>query len=826
MKLALSAAFLGLLCPSLCAAPCRGAAIDLAKAVVVADAHASPPGKKAVDMLVDEVHKRTQLRWAIAPTWPAAGAPAIVVGQAAQMPTLAGRFAAEIAKQPTQAAAEGYRIRVLRDQSGPAAFVIGSDARGVLFGVGRLLRMLRMSAGQASLDSDFEIETAPAYPLRGHQLGYRPKTNSYDAWDLKQWEQYYRDLAVFGANAVELIPPRSDDAATSPHFPLPPLEMMAGMSGLADQYGLDVWIWYPAMDRDYADPATVESALAEWGNVFKHLPRIDAVFVPGGDPGHTQPKHLLALLEEQTRVLHRTHPNAQMWVSPQSFNQQWLDEFLEILKRDEPKWLGGVVFGPQVRMSLPQLRAAIPKRYPLRHYPDITHCRQCQYPVPDWDVAFAVAEGRECINPRPLGQATIFRLLQPYTIGFLTYSEGCNDDVNKAVWSGLGWDPKADVTAILRDYAGYFIGERYRDDFAKGLLALERSWRGSISKNEEIETTLAQFQAMEKNASPEVKKNWRFQQALYRAYCDAYIQRRLSFERAIEANVLKLLRSTQQGETLEALREAERILNITGKPAGLTALKTRIEDLAADLFQSIRMQTSVAKYQAISVDRGATLDLIDYPLNNRLWLLQRIAALKNLQDEQPRLRGIREIANWTDPGPGGFYDDLGHPGRQPHIVVGEGFKRDPAFLSSSHNGFAGPDIVRQPRDGKLPKSQAWRMSWLDHAESLVDAPLLMKYTDLDPNAKYRLRIVYAGDTPRTKIRLETGGGVEIHPMIEKPRPIAPLEFDIPVAATQSGELVLRWNRQAGLGGNGRGCQVSEIWLMKNPPNDEKSSAAK
>ena len=41
-----------------------------------------------------------------------------------------------------------------------------------------------------------------------------------------------------------------------------------------------------------------------------------------------------------------------------------------------------------MRMSLPELRAAVPKRYPIRHYPDITHSRQSQYPVPDWDVAY------------------------------------------------------------------------------------------------------------------------------------------------------------------------------------------------------------------------------------------------------------------------------------------------------------------------------------------------------------------------------------------------------------------------------------------------------
>src|SRR5262249_10310895 len=151
---------------------------------------------------------------------------------------------------------------------------------------------------------------------------------------------------------------------------------------LLDEYGLDVWIWYPAMDKDYTDAATTESALNEWGDVFKKLPRVDAVFVPGGDPGHTQPKVLMTLLEKQTAVLHKYHPKAQMWVSPQGFNQEWLDEFIGILNREQPQWLSGVVFGPQVRIGIDELRAKVPRRYPIRHYPDITHSLQSQYPVP------------------------------------------------------------------------------------------------------------------------------------------------------------------------------------------------------------------------------------------------------------------------------------------------------------------------------------------------------------------------------------------------------------------------------------------------------------
>src|SRR5205085_9894791 len=142
------------------------------------------------------------------------------------------------------------------------------------------LRELRMTRGSLRLPASLALVSAPQAALRGHQLGYRPKTNAYDAWDVPMWEQYIRDLAVFGTNAIELIPPRSDDAPDSPHFPLPPLQMMTEVSRLANEYGLDVWVWYPALERDYADPATVARALAEWGEVFKALPRLDAVFVP------------------------------------------------------------------------------------------------------------------------------------------------------------------------------------------------------------------------------------------------------------------------------------------------------------------------------------------------------------------------------------------------------------------------------------------------------------------------------------------------------------------------------------------------------------------
>ena len=86
--------------------------------------------------------------------------------------------------------------------------IAGSDERGVLFGVGHLLRLIGFGRQTATVERGrLPIHSSPKYPLRGHQLGYRPKTNAYDAWTVEMWEQYIRDLAVFGTNAIKIIPP-------------------------------------------------------------------------------------------------------------------------------------------------------------------------------------------------------------------------------------------------------------------------------------------------------------------------------------------------------------------------------------------------------------------------------------------------------------------------------------------------------------------------------------------------------------------------------------------------------------------------------------------
>ncbi len=780
--------------------------IDLSRAVLLTPPGLSVREETTVDFMLDEVEKRTRIRWDRVTRAPADGRPVVALGRAPRLAEFAGRHAAEVSAEANPGR-EGYRIRVFDEGGAPQVVVAGSDERGLLFGAGRLLRNLAMSRDRVLVSRGLRIASAPRVALRGHQLGYRPKTNSYDAWDLPTWEQYFRDLAVFGCNAVELIPPRSDDDADSPHFPVPPMRMMEQMSATLDRYDMDVWIWYPALDEDYSKPETVQFALKEWDEVFSRLKRIDAVFVPGGDPGHTQPKYLMPLLEKQAASLRKRHPQAQMWVAPQGFSQEWMDEFLEILKR-EPRWLTGVVFGPQVRLPLSTLRKLVPSRYPIRHYPDITHSRQCQYPVPGWDTAFAVTEAREGINPRPLQMERIFEWTNPDTVGFITYSEGCNDDVNKCVWSALGWDPETDVRQTLREYSRYFIGEEFAHDFAEGLLALERNWQGPLAANEGVAATLRQFQAMEQTARPQVKLNWRFQQALYRATYDAFVQARVRYETELESRAMETLAAAPTVGAGTAMDQAQAILDRSVREPVAAALRARVFELAEALFQSIRMQLSVGRYQAINVGRGANLDTIDMPLNSRPWLLARFAEIRKLTDEAARLVEIRKLVEWTNPGPGGFYDDLGNLTAQPHLVRGKGSRLDPAYWESALTGFS------QPPGG--------RWSWWNNAEALHDNTLQLRYDGLDPKARYRVRVVYAGDTDRWKIRLDAGDAAAsrpVHDLMARPAPVQPVEFGLPAGSvTAKGELLLTWSCEKGRPGNGRGCQVAEVWLLREAPS--------
>ena len=753
---------------------------------------------KAALALQEEIKARTLIQPDIVSSAPSAGT--VIFLGTDQSSILADSGLDNL--QPTGDSPDAYRVVSKTGAAGLIVGIQGNSPRAALFGAGRLLRRMRMSRDSWEIPSNLNIDAAPDYPLIGHQLGYRDKTNSYCAWDVTQYDQYIRELALFGTNAIELIPPGTDDLDDSVHFPIPHLEMLKEQSRICDEHGLDVWIWFPAMQDDYTDPAKIAKELEVWRETLSWLPRLDAVFVPGGDPGHTPAPVLLNLLAQLAPVVSSLHAAAKIWISPQGFTQEDLDYFLDYLDTEKPTWVGGAVHGPWVNIRMSDFRERVPDQYPIRNYPDITHTSSSQFPVPEWDPAQALTIGREPVNPRPVDEEHCFRFSQPGSIGMLTYSEGCNDDVNKFIWSGLSWNDQQDVFGILEDYARFFIDPGLANDFAHGLFALEQNWRGPLAINTGVQTTLRQFQAMETSASPFLKRNWRFQQALYRAYYDAYTRERLAYETSLEVQALGRLRQATKSGSRVAIRVAlglwdQAVLAPIGQD-----LRTRVFQLAEALFNSIRMQLSVDLYQAQYETRGANLDAIDYPLNDRQWWRENLSEVLKLTTEPERLSRIQKLLEKQDTTPGGFRDDLIRPHSKDRVQGWSDYATDPGGLEGPSRRFS------------YRKSQmALPFSWRGGLVTLGTRPQKVRYENLEAGATYELRVAYGG-LSRTRVRLETAEGVQIHDW-EVPTQEGDYHcHHIPAEAVVDGTLHLVWNPEPTQGGSGAVCDISELILCK------------
>ncbi len=788
--------------------------LDLSQAKIVCFEKNNALISKAIAVLSEEITKRSGVKLPLSRHWGAAEEAKIVValnGQLTQIPKRHQELVASMAS----IGSEGYKVVV--DSVTHTVLVVGFDARGVLYGVGKLLRKMEIDGKGIRVPLTLNVASSPKYPIRGHQLGYRPKTNAYDAFTIGRFDQYIRDLAIFGANSIEIVPPRTDDDFSSVHMKIPAIEMIREQSRIADSYGMDVWMWYPNMGTDYVHPDSVQVEINERHKVFKSLPRLDALFVPGGDPGDLDPDTLFAWLEKEAVILRTYHPRAKIWVSPQVFrpNDVWYDAFYRHVGKSYD-WFGGLVFGPWIKTPLETIRERVGPEIPIRRYPDITHSLSSQYPVPKWDLAYAITLGRECINPRPNDEKMIHNALDELAQGSISYSEGTNDDVNKFVWSDQDWDPSTPVMETLRDYARFFMGYDFTESVAQGLMALEHNLQGSLLTNENTERTLIQWQKMASQAPVQVLNNFRFQMGLLRAYFDAYQYRRLVYETALERRAREHLENAARIGSRQSVMEATKTLRLAKEKPVQTFWKEKILELGDDLFESIGAQLTVGRHAAAE-GRGNFIDNIDLPLNDAPWIIHELEAIETMSDEKIRLKAIDRILKRTDPGPGGFYDNFGSPRSWKRIVVDRSQGEDPGNLSSPRVSFGvgilGEEWVHEIT-AKGFEGQAVPLAWMKQITTLYDQPLQIRYDDLNPKNSYSIRVAYTGRF-RSKMQL-TADNLVIHDFMETGRqPI--YEFAIPQAATEDGTVQFEFS----CGEGERGAQVSEVWILNTTLKNER-----
>lgn len=771
------------------AAPVEG--LHLHDAVVVSRSGKIPFAEQtASKVLVEEVEKRTSIRLGVSTTWPE-GKPVIAVISGKSVSEWGRRVPARRGAGLPETRPEGYRLYVDNQNQQPVIWVMGGDARGALFGVGNLLRRLNGSRGRLAIASDLDIASAPAFAIRGHQLGYRALTNTYDAWSAAQFEQYIRELTFFGANSIEGIP--FQDRSETPVMKVPRPEMNRAIGEICQRYGLDYWAWVPA-DFSLKDEARRTEMLKQCEEFFRATPVFSGFTFPGGDPGNNPPELVLPFLEDIARLLSRSHPEAKVWLSLQHFTPAEIDYTFDYIDRLMPPWLGGLVAGPG-SPPMQSVRSRLAGRYGFRDYPDITHNKLCQYEVPDWDQAYALTEGRESVNPRPAGYAAIFSQTSGYTNGFISYSEGVNDDVNKTIWSALGWDPGLAPGEILVDYARAYFNPDVAERAADAILALENNWRGPLINNGAVEGTLHDWQQLAKK-NPNLEGNWRWQMCQLRANYDAYLRHRLVNETRLGSEANAVLAHSKKLGADKAMTEAAHVLNRAVTQPVSVELRTRISELCDRLFHSIGLQTSVPKYFAIGEERGAVLDFVDYPLNNRWWLEDQFKAIRALKSENEKNRRLLQLATWEHPGPDSFYDDLGNIAKSPHAVN--------CYTAN------GPELKEHPQPTfwwwDQGKSRA-RLSW-----QVTMWPTALVYEGVDPDAHYVVRSTGYG---QALLRINSE---RVEPTIDGTRMGEFKEFPVDSRFVKNRRLVLTWDRppnEEKLNWR-RQSRLAEVWLLKKP----------
>ena len=224
--------------------------VDLSRATIVASKNIpSPVRETAIRVLKEEIAQRTiiQLKESVK----IESQPVLALVLASEKELNGSQVPVNLTDSKPENKPEGFRLAVEQKNGKTVLWLIGADQRGIIFAIGQLLRTAALSRNKILFDKKNEIATSPKYPLRGHQVGYRNTANSWDSWTMDQYENYLRELALFGTNSIENIP--FHDGKNNPLMKYPREVMNKKISEICHDYGLDHWDWIPA-DVDLSDP--------------------------------------------------------------------------------------------------------------------------------------------------------------------------------------------------------------------------------------------------------------------------------------------------------------------------------------------------------------------------------------------------------------------------------------------------------------------------------------------------------------------------------------------------------------------------------------------
>lgn len=434
---------------------------------------------------------------------------------------------------------EGFRIE---DRLGGGVKIVGNDARGVLYGVGKLLRTSRYDRGGFDAGT-WRGTSIPEKPIRGVYFATHFHNFYHDA-PIREVANYVEDVGLWGLNTLlvwyDMHHFNGFDSPEAVEF----RERLKAICGAARRIGLDVGFACVANEgyanspvelradvrgmRGAAFPSDICTAKAEGHRyVLENFARfydwaidLEPKWVmiwpydsggcgceecqPWGDGGYLRSAEPLANLARSK------FPGARVTLSTWFLdNQEWTGLARAFARR--PDWVDYLLVEPSVAPATSSSPPAHPSPagLPLVGFPEIS-----MVGWPAW--------GGFGANPLPARFEREWREVKADWQGGFPYSEGIFEDINKILFASFYW--RADTTAdeALTEYVAFEYSPDVVHLVLPAIRMLEKNVPGSrvgplsLEARDLIDRADAQL-------TPRARQAWRWRILYLRAHVDAQL---------------------------------------------------------------------------------------------------------------------------------------------------------------------------------------------------------------------------------------------------------------------------------------------------------------
>ncbi|MCM4173996.1 hypothetical protein DHD32_21225 [Arenibacter sp. TNZ] len=767
--------------------------------------------------------------------------------------------------------APGQEGFLLKTVAGPKSLILiaaGLDERGCLYAVGEILRQLKYKEGQLALPNNLNIRTAPAFEIRGTQIGQSSvakKLAQVRDWTEEETERALMDYALAGAN----IFPAKDSAMYN--F-IKSFGLMTQTKFGANTAGAEVpieWNAFESIGRSgyvcLSVPEARDYMLQKCNEHFKDSQFYDLIEFYGGDGGGCEcdkcnPYGLtfIKLVEEMATIIHKYHPESRIYFTNQKFDNEDDNAIFKYLQEKPRSWLWAWGYGPGSdattwqpghrqthRMDLfeypgfgpyglypKEIIHQIPSRHKLIYYNEITHWKYAQhayiqmYPRADRNGDLPPHWSHEIYNRRPDQFLTmvynrltffawpeyyhrVFNDLMRYGNGDITHSSGHHDHFNQWMWQRLLWSPRTTIDEVLTEYCQTWFGHAAAPFMAKAILQLEKNLEEieaqPLDQKQGIDEYYQLVQQAGKVMPPEIMKtNWLWRMYMQKGALDKYVKLNVIQQKKLEREIENDVAVYLKNDRAITLKDILYKTQLPEETMEMATLRGEAKQLGEES-------------NTIYGQRNDGYFNLNHDYIGLGWLQRQLTRAQNT-NQKKAFDLLKMIVDYCNPGEGGYYDNLGTGNAAPNVVSGYPYDHGQPYVSQMLS------------EENRPSQRSM------HFTQNEDQGVSLFYTDLDPKASYSVRFTFV--RPWFQERYASRMNQKSQKIYADDLVLAedvglPLQmsdfftYRIPKSATRDGELTISLERALDVArgdhisveqwrnSGGWGTMVSEVWLLKN-----------